>query len=104
MPRSTPGFTSIAWPARIIFAEALRTPTRVVSDCATIDAILRDAGGFAAVFASGWMIGHDVTSAVTRSVWVPSGSDPASPLADPAGVGRRRLLRQEDRARLLRLP
>ena len=72
-------------------------PQRGRRDCATIDAVLRDAGGFRmGPFELMDMIGHDVNFAVTRSVWNAFLQRPRFPaLADPAGTGGRRLLRAQ---------
>ncbi len=67
--RSTPGFI-VNRVARPYYAEALRILHEGGGDCATIDAVMRDAGGFRmGPFELMDMIGHDVNFAVTRSVW-----------------------------------
>ena len=67
--RSTPGFI-VNRVARPYYAEALRILNEGGGDCATLDAIMRDAGGFRmGPFELMDMIGHDVNFAVTRSVW-----------------------------------
>ncbi len=67
--KSTPGFI-VNRVARPFYAEALRLLNEGGSDCATIDAILREAGGFRmGPFELMDLIGHDVNYAVTRSVF-----------------------------------
>ena len=67
--RSTPGFI-VNRVARPYYAEALRILNEGGSDCATLDAILRDAGGFRmGAFELTDLIGHDVNYAVTCSVF-----------------------------------
>lgn len=67
--RSTPGFI-VNRVARPYYAEGLRLLQEGAADCATIDAVMRDAGGFRmGPFELMDMIGHDVNFAVTKSVW-----------------------------------
>ncbi len=67
--KSTPGFI-VNRVARPFYAEALRVLNEGGSDCATIDAILREAGGFRmGPFELMDLIGNDVNYAVTRSVF-----------------------------------
>jgi 3-hydroxybutyryl-CoA dehydrogenase len=67
--RSTPGFI-VNRVARPYYAEALRLLQEGAADVATIDAVMREAGGFKmGPFELMDMIGHDVNFAVTRSVW-----------------------------------
>ena len=67
--RSTPGFI-VNRVARPYYAEALRLVQEGAADYATIDAVMREAGGFRmGPFELMDMIGHDVNFAVTRSVW-----------------------------------
>lgn len=74
--RSTPGFI-VNRVARPYYAEALRVLNEGGGDCATIDAIMREAGGFRmGPFELMDMIGHDVNFAVTRSVWNAFYNDP----------------------------
>ncbi|MBS0348248.1 MAG: 3-hydroxyacyl-CoA dehydrogenase PaaC [Proteobacteria bacterium] len=74
--RSTPGFI-VNRVARPYYAEALRILGEGGADCATLDALLRDAGGFRmGPFELMDMIGHDVNFAVTRSVWSAFYNDP----------------------------
>lgn len=74
--RSTPGFI-VNRVARPYYAEALRILNEGGTDCATLDAILREAGGFRmGPFELMDMIGHDVNFAVTRSVWTAFFHDP----------------------------
>lgn len=67
--KSTPGFI-VNRVARPYYAEALRLLQEGAADAATIDALMREAGGFRmGPFELMDMIGHDVNFAVTRSVW-----------------------------------
>ena len=67
--KSTPGFI-VNRVARPYYAEALRLAQEGAADYATIDAVMREAGGFRmGPFELMDMIGHDVNFAVTRSVW-----------------------------------
>jgi 3-hydroxybutyryl-CoA dehydrogenase len=67
--RSTPGFI-VNRVARPYYAEALRLLQEGAADPATLDAVLREAGGFRmGPFELMDMIGHDVNFAVTNSVW-----------------------------------
>jgi 3-hydroxybutyryl-CoA dehydrogenase len=67
--KSTPGFI-VNRVARPYYAEALRVLNEGGTDVATLDACMREAGGFRmGPFELMDMIGHDVNFAVTRSVW-----------------------------------
>ncbi|QKZ05051.1 3-hydroxyacyl-CoA dehydrogenase PaaH [Pseudomonas eucalypticola] len=67
--RSTPGFI-VNRVARPFYAESLRLLQEGAADCATLDALLREAGGFAmGAFELTDLIGHDVNYAVTCSVF-----------------------------------
>ena len=67
--RSTPGFI-VNRCARPFYAEALRILGERAADPATLDAIMRDAGGFRmGPFELMDLIGLDINVAVTRSVW-----------------------------------
>lgn len=67
--RSTPGFI-VNRVARPFYAESLRLLQEGASDCASLDALLRDAGGFRmGAFELTDLIGHDVNYAVTCSVF-----------------------------------
>jgi 3-hydroxybutyryl-CoA dehydrogenase len=67
--RSMPGFI-VNRVARPYYAEALRLVQEGAADCATIDAVMREAGGFRmGPFELMDMIGLDVNFAVTSSVW-----------------------------------
>ena len=67
--RSTPGFI-VNRVARPYYAEALRLLEEQAADCATIDAVLRECGGFRmGTFELMDLIGNDVNYAVTRSVF-----------------------------------
>ena len=67
--KSTPGFI-VNRVARPYYAEALRLAQEGAADYATIDAVMREAGGFRmGPFQLMDMIGHDVNFAVTKSVW-----------------------------------
>ena len=74
--RSTPGFI-VNRVARPFYAEALRLLEEGRGDCATLDALLRDSGGFRmGPFELMDLIGHDVNHAVTRSVFEAFHQDP----------------------------
>jgi 3-hydroxybutyryl-CoA dehydrogenase len=67
--RSTPGFI-VNRCARPFYAEALRVLAERAADPATLDAIMREAGGFRmGPFELMDLIGLDINVAVTRSVW-----------------------------------
>ena len=73
---STPGFI-VNRCARPFYAEALRLAAERAADCATIDAVARECGGFRmGPFELMDLIGHDVNFAVTRSVWDAMFHDP----------------------------
>ncbi len=73
---STPGFI-VNRCARPYYAEALRLLAERAADAATIDAVMRDAGGFRmGPFELMDMIGHDVNFTVTKSVWEAYFHDP----------------------------
>jgi len=66
---STPGFI-VNRCARPFYAEALRLLAERAADPATLDAVMREAGGFRmGPFELMDLIGHDINFAVTRSVW-----------------------------------
>ncbi|MET9546805.1 3-hydroxyacyl-CoA dehydrogenase [Streptomyces sp. NPDC006627] len=72
----TPGFI-VNRVARPFYAEALRLYEERVADPATIDAVLRECGGFKmGPFELTDLIGQDVNEAVTRSVWESFFQDP----------------------------
>lgn len=74
--RSTPGFI-VNRVARPFYAEGLRLLQEQAGDPASIDAILRESGGFRmGPFELMDLIGHDVNFAVTRSVHAASFGDP----------------------------
>ncbi len=74
--KSTPGFI-VNRVARPYYAEALRVVAEGAADPATIDAVMRESGGFRmGPFELMDMIGHDVNFAVTRSVWNAFFNDP----------------------------
>ena len=74
--KSTPGFI-VNRVARPYYAEALRLLTERAADPATIDALMRDAGGFRmGPFELMDLIGNDVNFAVTHSVWSAYFHDP----------------------------
>jgi 3-hydroxybutyryl-CoA dehydrogenase len=74
--RSTPGFI-VNRVARPYYAEALRLLQEGAADVATIDAVMREAGGFRmGPFELMDMIGHDINFAVTHSVWSAFFHDP----------------------------
>jgi 3-hydroxybutyryl-CoA dehydrogenase len=73
---STPGFI-VNRCARPFYAEALRLLAEGAATPATIDAVMREAGGFRmGPFELMDLIGHDVNFAVTRSVWEAYFHDP----------------------------
>jgi len=73
---STPGFI-VNRCARPYYGEALRLLAERAADPATIDAVMREAGGFRmGPFELMDLIGHDVNFAVTCSVWEASFHDP----------------------------
>ncbi|MFE7775497.1 3-hydroxyacyl-CoA dehydrogenase [Streptomyces sp. NPDC057445] len=72
----TPGFI-VNRVARPFYAEALRVHEERGADPATIDAVLRECGGFRmGPFELTDLIGQDVNEAVTRSVWESFFQDP----------------------------
>lgn len=74
--RSTPGFI-VNRAARPFYAESLRLLQEGAADCASLDAVLRDAGGFRmGAFELTDLIGHDVNYAVTCSVFEAYHGDP----------------------------
>ena len=74
--KSTPGFI-VNRVARPYYAEALRILNEQAAEPATIDAILREAGGFRmGPFELMDLIGHDVNFAVTQSVFNAYFTDP----------------------------
>jgi 3-hydroxybutyryl-CoA dehydrogenase len=74
--RSTPGFI-VNRCARPFYGEALRMLQEGVADPATIDAVMREAGGFRmGPFELMDLIGHDVNFEVTRSMHAASHGDP----------------------------
>ena len=73
---STPGFI-VNRVARPYYAEAFRLLETGLTDPSTLDALLREAGGFRmGPFELTDLIGQDVNSAVTRSVWEAFDRDP----------------------------
>ncbi|MEP7330170.1 MAG: 3-hydroxyacyl-CoA dehydrogenase [Betaproteobacteria bacterium] len=73
---STPGFI-VNRCARPFYGEALRLYTERAADPATIDAVMREAGGFRmGPFELMDLVGLDVNLAVTRSVWEAYFHDP----------------------------
>ncbi|KND59755.1 3-hydroxybutyryl-CoA dehydrogenase precursor [Candidatus Burkholderia verschuerenii] len=74
--KSSPGFI-VNRVARPFYAEALRVLNKQGADVASIDTVMRDAGGFRmGPFESMDLIGHDVNFAVTRSVFDAYFNDP----------------------------
>ncbi|MEW2548045.1 3-hydroxyacyl-CoA dehydrogenase [Streptomyces sp. NPDC047002] len=72
----TPGFV-VNRVARPFYAEALRVYEERAADPATLDAVLRESGGFRmGPFELTDLIGQDVNEAVTRSVWDAFNGDP----------------------------
>ncbi len=73
---STPGFI-VNRVARPFYGEAFRLLESGRVDAATVDALLRESGGFRmGPFELADLIGHDVNLAVSRSVWEAFGRDP----------------------------
>ncbi|RIQ31149.1 hydroxyphenylacetyl-CoA thioesterase PaaI [Jiangella rhizosphaerae] len=73
---STPGFV-VNRVARPFYGEAFRLLESGRVDAATVDALLRESGGFRmGPFELADLIGHDVNLAVSRSVWEAFGRDP----------------------------
>ena len=74
--KSTPGFIGNRV-ARPYYGEALRLAQEGAADCATIDAVMRQAGGFRMGPCELMdLIGNDVNFAVTHSVWRAFFQDP----------------------------
>jgi 3-hydroxybutyryl-CoA dehydrogenase len=74
--KSTPGFI-VNRVARPYYAEALSLLGEQAADSATLDAVMREAGGFRmGPFELMDLIGHDVNHAVTRSVFEAYYNDP----------------------------
>lgn len=74
--KSTPGFI-VNRVARPFYAEGLRLLEEGAADVATIDAVMRESGGFAmGPFQLMDLIGHDVNYAVTESVFNACYQDP----------------------------
>lgn len=74
--RSTPGFI-VNRVARPYYAEALRLLAEQAADAATLDAVMREAGGFRmGPFELMDLIGHDVNFSVTQSVFNAYFGDP----------------------------
>ena len=74
--KSTPGFI-VNRVARPYYAEALRLLQEQAADAATLDAVMRDAGGFRmGPFELMDLIGHDVNFSVTQSVFKAYFNDP----------------------------
>jgi 3-hydroxybutyryl-CoA dehydrogenase len=93
---STPGFI-VNRVARPFYGEGLRALEERAADPATIDAVLRESGGFRmGPLELTDLIGQDVNDAVNRSVWAGFGHDPryAPSLAQRALVDAGRLGRK----------
>ena len=90
---STPGFI-VNRCARPFYGEALRLLAERAADAATIDAVMREAGGFRmGPFELMDLIGLDVNFAVTQSVWDAYFHDPRyAPSVLQQRAGRRGLL------------
>ncbi|MGF6273549.1 3-hydroxybutyryl-CoA dehydrogenase [Massilia sp. UYP11] len=74
--KSTPGFI-VNRVARPYYAEALRLLLEQAADVATLDAVMRDCGGFRmGPFELMDLIGHDVNFSVTKSVFAAFYNDP----------------------------
>ncbi|MGW5359545.1 3-hydroxyacyl-CoA dehydrogenase [Actinopolymorpha pittospori] len=73
---STPGFVANRV-ARPFYGEAMQVLEEGGADCATIDTVLREAGGFPmGPFELADLVGNDVNLAVGRSVWEQTFGDP----------------------------
>jgi len=76
LAKSTPGFI-VNRVARPYYAEALRLLLEQAADVATLDAVMRDCGGFRmGPFELMDLIGHDVNFSVTNSVFAAYYNDP----------------------------
>ncbi|MGC5698688.1 3-hydroxyacyl-CoA dehydrogenase PaaC [Pseudomonas sp. NFXW11] len=74
--RSTPGFI-VNRVARPFYGESLRLLQEGAADCATLDALLREAGGFAmGTFELTDLIGQDINDRVTCSIYEAYYADP----------------------------
>ena len=74
--RSTPGFV-VNRVARPFYGEAQRVVEGGAADPATVDAVLREAGGFPmGPFEHSDLVGQDVNLAVSRTVWEQTFHDP----------------------------
>ncbi len=74
--KSTPGFI-VNRCARPFYGEALRLLAERAADAGTLDALMREAGGFRmGAFELMDLIGNDVNYAVTRSIWEAHFNDP----------------------------
>lgn len=96
---STPGFV-VNRVARPFYGEGLRAYEERVADAATIDAVLRESGGFRmGPLELTDLIGQDVNLAVSRSVWDAFAHDPrfAPSLAQQGLVDAGRLGRKSGR-------
>lgn len=84
---STPGFV-VNRVARPFYGEAMQVLEDGAADCATIDAVLREAGGFPmGPFELADLVGNDVNLAVGRSVWEQTFGDPRyAPFVRQQGV------------------
>ena len=102
--RSTPGFI-VNRVARPFYAEALRVLGEGGGDPATLDAVMRESGGFRmGPFELMDLIGHDVNFAVTRSVFDAFFQDPRfTPSLIQQELVAAGLPRPQERARLLPL-
>ena len=95
--RSTPGFI-VNRVARPFYAEALALLEEGAADPATVDAVLRDMGGFRmGPFELMDLIGHDVNFAVTSAVFEGFGRDPRFAPSRAQRPGRRRPARAQKR-------
>ncbi|EDY64416.2 LOW QUALITY PROTEIN: 3-hydroxybutyryl-CoA dehydrogenase, partial [Streptomyces pristinaespiralis ATCC 25486] len=97
----TPGFI-VNRVARPFYAEAFAVHEERGADPATIDAVLRECGGFKmGAFELTDLIGQDVNEAVTRSVWDSFFQSPKFHLTERERVGRVGPPRPQVRARLV---
>ncbi len=91
--------------ARPYYGEALRLLSEGAATPASIDAIMRESGGFRmGPFELMDLIGHDVNFAVTKSIFEAYfGDRRLYAVSHPAGIGRSGFSGQEIGARVLRI-
>lgn len=98
----TPGFI-VNRIARPFYAEAFAVHEAQAADPATIDAVLRESGGFRmGAFELTDLIGQDVNESVTHSVWQSFFQDVRFTPSPRSGGSSSRAYRPQDRPRLVR--